>query len=62
LTAWGRGYYEGAYTIGVVSCGASVRMGQGLGVTTILTCSEGEAVPVVKRGANIAEYLKLGGG
>ena len=62
LTAWGRGYYEGACTIGVVSCGASVRMGQGLGVTTILTCREGEAVHVLKRRANIAEYLKLGGG
>jgi hypothetical protein len=34
-------------------------VGQGLGVTTILTCREGEAVPVVKRRANIADFWGL---
>ena len=61
LTAWGRGYYEGAYTVGVVSCGASSRMGQGIGVTTIMTCEGGEIEPVLDPDANIAKYLGLGG-
>ncbi len=61
LTAWGRGYYEGAYTVGVVSCGASGRMGQGIGVTTIMTCKEGEIEPALNPEANIADYLGLGG-
>ena len=61
LTAYGRGYYEGAVTVGVIACGASNRMGQGIGVTTILTCKEGEVVPMVQPGANISNYLKLGG-
>ncbi len=61
LTAWGRGYYEGAYTVGVVSCGASGRMGQGIGVTTIMTCRDGEIEPVLNPEANIANYLGLGG-
>jgi hypothetical protein len=61
LTAYGRGYYEGAVTLSVVSSGSSRRMGQGIGVTTLLTCKEGEIVPVVKPDANISNYLKLGG-
>jgi hypothetical protein len=61
LTAWGRGYFEGACTVGIVSCGASNRMGQGIGVTTIMTCEGGEIEPVVNPKANIANYLKLGG-
>jgi hypothetical protein len=61
LTAYGRGYYEGAVTVGVVACGASSRMGQGIGVTTLITCKEGEVVPIVKPDANISNYLKLGG-
>jgi len=60
LTAWGRGYYEGACTVGVVSCGASGRMGQGIGVTTIMTCREGEIEAVMNSEANIADYLGLG--
>ncbi|MCW4049458.1 MAG: DUF4438 domain-containing protein [Candidatus Bathyarchaeota archaeon] len=61
LTAWGRGYYEGACTVGVVSCGASNKMGQGIGVTTIMTSEHGEIKPVIDPEANIAKYLGLGG-
>ncbi len=61
LSAWGRGYYEKAYTIGVVSTGASGKLGQGIGVTTLLTCKDGEIEPIIKKDANIGKYFKLGG-
>lgn len=61
LSAWGRGYFEGAATVGVVSCGASKTMGQGIGVTVLLTGKEGELMAKVDPGANLKEYLRLGG-
>jgi hypothetical protein len=47
LSSWGRGYYEGASTIGIVSCGSSNAMGQGVGVRVLLTCKDGEIVPKI---------------
>ena len=61
LTAWGRGYYSGAATIGVVSCGASNSMGQGIGVTVLLTSKDGELQPKIDPGANLTKYLNLEG-
>ncbi len=61
LSAWGRGYYENAYTIGVVSTGASGKLGQGIGVTTLMTCKEGEIEPILDPDANIGNYFDLGG-
>ena len=61
LSAWGRGYYENAYTIGVVSTGASGKLGQGISVTTLMTCKEREIEPILDPGANIGKYFKLGG-
>lgn len=62
LSSWGRGYYEGASTIGIVSCGSSNAMGQGVGVTVLLTCKDGEIVPKIVSEANIGKYLELRGG
>jgi len=62
LTAWGRGYYEGAVTVGVVACGASSAMGQGIGVTVLLTGKEGELQPKLDKEANLVKILGLGGG
>lgn len=61
LSAWGRGFFEGAYTIGVVSTGSSGKLGQGIGVTTIMTCREGEITPILDPDANIGKHFKLGG-
>ena len=61
LSAWGRGYYEGARTIGVVSCGSSSKMGQGIGVTVLMTCKDGEIEPKLDQDSNIINYLSLGG-
>jgi len=62
LSAWGRGYYEGAVTVGVVSCGPSEALGQGIGVTTLLTCKEGEIEARVDLNANLKKQLGIGGG
>jgi hypothetical protein len=62
LSAWGRGYYEGAATVGVVSCGASSRLGQGIGVSVLMTSREEGLKARVDPGANLVNYLGLGGG
>ena len=59
LSAWGRGYFEGAATVGVVSCGSSNAMGQGIGVTVLLTSKEGELDSKIVPEANIGKYLGL---
>lgn len=59
LSAWGRGYYEYGATVGVVSSGPSQSLGQGIGVTTLLTCKGGEFVPQMDPGANLKRMLKL---
>lgn len=59
LSTWGRGYYEDGATIGVVSSGPSQSLGQGIGVTTLLTCKGGEIVPKMDPGANLKRMLKL---
>jgi Domain of unknown function (DUF4438), N-terminal/Domain of unknown function (DUF4438), C-terminal len=61
LSSWGRGYYENAYTIGVVSTGASGKLGQGISVTSLMTCKEGEIESILVPDANIGKYFKLGG-
>ena len=57
LNWWGRGYYKGAVTIGVVIHGWSYSAGHGPGVTTILSSKDGTIVPEIDPHANIAYYL-----
>lgn len=59
LNWWGRGYYPGAMTIGVVIHGWSRHMGHGPGVTTILTAKPGKIIPETDPDANIAYYLGI---
>ena len=61
LSAWGRGYFENAYTIGVVSTGSSGKLGQGIGVTTLMTCKKENIIPIIDSYANISKYFKIGG-
>lgn len=56
-TTFGRGYLEGAVTIGVVVHSDCVIMGHGPGVTTLMTCKAGQIRPKVVETANIADYL-----
>jgi uncharacterized protein (DUF1330 family) len=57
---FGRTHRRNAVTIGIVihsDCRAS---GHGPGVTTLLSCGNGEIVPVIDPGANIADVMKIG--
>lgn len=56
-TSFGRGYLQGAVTIGVVVHSDCVIMGHGPGVTTLMTCKAGQIRPKLVEKANIADYL-----
>ncbi len=53
------GYREGALTVGVVACGDSPILGNGPGVTLLLSAPGGVIEPEVDSGANIAGLLGL---
>ena len=59
LNWWGRGYYRGAVTIGVVIHGWSKIAGHGPGVTTILSAKPGKISTRIDSEANIAYYLGI---
>lgn len=59
LNWWGRGYYKGAVTIGVIIHGWSYSAGHGPGVTTLLSSKSGKIVPKIDPDANIAYYLGI---
>ncbi|TRO53902.1 DUF4438 domain-containing protein [Candidatus Bathyarchaeota archaeon] len=59
LNLWGRGYYEGAVSIGVVIHGWSHIMGHGPGVTTILGAMPGRIETQLNPEANIVNILDL---
>jgi Domain of unknown function (DUF4438) len=54
------GYRDGAVTVGVVACGDSPVLGNGPGLTLLLSAPAGFIEPEVDPGANIAELLELG--
>jgi hypothetical protein len=53
------GYREGALTVGVVVCGDSPILGNGPGVTLLVSAPDGAIVPELDTAANIAELLGL---
>lgn len=57
--SYGKGYYKGAITIGVIAFGASEQAGQGSGVFAIAVSKEGKIRPMIDPEANIAKYLGL---
>ncbi len=56
---WGRGYYEGAVTIGLIIHGDSAWTGHGPGVLDLLSSRAGGIVPVPDVDANIAWRMGL---
>lgn len=56
---YGRGYLQGAVTIGVVIHGDTLIGGHGPGVTTLLTCKKPLIEGVIDKNANIAYYLGI---
>jgi len=59
LNWWGRGYYKGAVSIGVIIHGWSYMAGHGPGVTTIMSAKPGKIVTKIDPDANIAYYLGI---
>lgn len=57
---YGRHYYEGAVTIGVVAHSDSFLSGHGPGVCTLLSSVEGKIVPKISARANLAQVLRIG--
>ena len=53
------GYREGALTVGVVACGDSPILGNGPGVTILVSAPDGLVVPEPDGRANIADILGL---
>lgn len=59
LNLWGRGYYKGAVSIGVVVHGWSHSMGHGPGVSTIIGAMPGRVETRVDPDANLVNLLGL---
>ena len=57
---YGRHYYEGAVTIGVVAHSDSFLSGHGPGVSTIFSSRSAAIKPKISHSANLAEILKIG--
>ncbi|MCK5786447.1 MAG: DUF4438 domain-containing protein [Candidatus Sabulitectum sp.] len=57
---FGRAHRRGAVTIGIVIHSDCRNSGHGPGVTTLLSCGNGEIKPVLDPKANIADALKIG--
>lgn len=55
--SYGRIYREGAVTIGVVVHSDCVNAGHGPGVTTVMTSSRGNIVPIIDEKSNLINYL-----
>lgn len=60
-STYGRHYYGGAVSIGIIVHGDSYISGHGPGVTGLLTSRSGAIEPVIDAGANIADVLGLRG-
>jgi hypothetical protein len=58
-TDYGRGYYKGGATVGVVCGGPSDQSGLGIPVATVLSSRLGQLAGRIDPGANIGKYLGL---
>ena len=58
-TDYGRGYYKGGATVGVVCGGPSDQSGLGIAVATVLSSRLGQLAGRIDPGANIGKYLGL---
>lgn len=58
-TSYGRGYLEGAVTIGVVVHSDCILTGHGPGVTTLMTCKTSRIRGIKDENANLAHYFGI---
>ncbi|MGB8951495.1 MAG: DUF4438 domain-containing protein [Candidatus Aminicenantales bacterium] len=61
-TDYGKGYYSGGATVGIVCSGPSDISGLGIGVTPVLSTRFGKLIPRIDRTANIGKYLGINAG
>lgn len=61
LMSYGKGFYRGAVTVGIVTTGESHVAGQGPGVMAIAASKGGKIKPRIDPEANVAKYLGLEG-
>ncbi|MFT5208190.1 MAG: hypothetical protein ACI9CF_001959 [Candidatus Omnitrophota bacterium] len=57
---YGRNYFEGAMTIGIVVHSDSFLSGHGPGVTTLMSSKKGFVQPILSKKANLADVLGIG--
>lgn len=57
---YGRHYFEGAVTIGVVTHSDSYLSGHGPGICTLLSSKTGQIAPKISADANLAKALRIG--
>jgi hypothetical protein len=58
-STYGRHYFTGAVSVGIVAHGDSIIAGHGPGVTGLLASREGQILPVLDTKANLADLLGL---
>lgn len=58
-TDYGKGYFRGGATVGVVCSGPSDVSGMGIGVTPILSTQNRRLAPRIDREANVGKYLGI---
>ncbi len=58
-TDYGKGYYKGGATVGVVCGGPSDISGMGVAVSPVLSTRQGKLTGRIEAGANIAKYLGI---
>jgi hypothetical protein len=58
LMHYGKAYYRGAITVGVVVTGASDNAGHGPGVLALASSKSGMILPVIDRSANLIRYIR----
>ena len=58
--SYGRTFRKGAVTVGIVVHSNSTLPGHGPGLSTLLTCAEGQIVPQSSNEANLARILGIG--
>jgi hypothetical protein len=59
LMSYGKGYYRGAITFGIVTTGGSDIAGHGPGVMAVAASKKGKITPRIEPGANVTRYLGL---
>lgn len=59
LMTYGKGYYRGAVSVGIIATGASEMAGHGPAIFAITTSKDGKIKPLIDKESNVANFLGL---